>query len=158
MQCANLFQYPEDSERACRALAKKLEGLEIDTVVGPAVGAINLSYEMARALGTRSIFAEREAGKMTLRRGFSVKPGEKVVVVEDVVTTGGSVKEVVKLLKDLGADVVAVAVLVDRAAGTVDFGVPTHYLLSLEVKSYDATQCPLCREGIPTVKPGSRSL
>ena len=109
MQCAQLFQYPEATEKACRELAKNLKDLEIETVVGPAVGAITFSYEMARALKVRSIFAEREEGKMTLRRGFAVKPGEKVLVVEDIVTTGGSVKEVISLLQSFGADVVAVA-------------------------------------------------
>lgn len=158
MQCAKLFQYPEATEKACRELTKQLKGLEIETVAGPAVGAINLSYEMARALKARSIFAEREDGKMTLRRGFSVEPGEKVLVVEDVVTTGGSVKEVVSLLQSLGADVVGVAVLIDRSAGATDFGVPAHYLLSLEAKSYEPGACPLCKEGTPAIKPGSRSL
>ena len=113
---------------------------------------------MARQLGARSIFAEREDGKMTLRRGFTIKPGEKVLVVEDVVTTGGSVKEVISLIKELGGEVAAVAALVDRSGGKVDFGVPAHYLLDLEVKAYAPDECPLCKDGIPIVKPGSRKL
>jgi len=158
LQCAQLLQYPYATEKAVGELAKRFKEVGIETVVGPAMGGIIISYEMARQLGARSIFAEREDGKMTLRRGFTIKPGEKVLVVEDVVTTGGSVKEVISLIKELGGEVAAVAALVDRSGGKVDFGVPAHYLLDLEVKAYAPDECPLCKDGIPIVKPGSRKL
>jgi len=157
LQCAKLMQYPTETEKVCKHLKKSLKDLDIETVIGPAIGGVNLSYEMARALGCRSIFAERDAeGKMTFRRGFTLKPKEKVLVVEDVVTTGGSVKEVIDLAKDHEADVVAVAALVDRSGKKVDFGVPAHYLLEIEVKSYLPEECPLCKKGLPIEKPGSR--
>lgn len=158
LQCAQLLQYPDATEKAVGELAKRFKEVGIETVVGPAMGGIIISYEMARQLGARSIFAEREDGKMTLRRGFTIKPGEKVLVVEDVVTTGGSVKEVISLIKELGGEVAAVAALVDRSGDKVDFGVPAHYLLDLEVKAYAPDECPLCKNGIPIVKPGSRKL
>ncbi|HHY42724.1 MAG TPA: orotate phosphoribosyltransferase [Thermoanaerobacterales bacterium] len=158
LQCAQLLQYPDATEKAVGELAKRFKEVGIETVVGPAMGGIIISYEMARQLGARSIFAEREDGKMTFRRGFTIKPGEKVLVVEDVVTTGGSVKEVISLIKELGGEVAAVAALVDRSGGKVDFGVPAHYLLDLEVKAYAPDECPLCKNGIPIVKPGSRKL
>lgn len=158
LQCAQLLQYPEATKKAISELAKHFKNKEIQTVIGPAMGGIIISYEMATQLGVRSIFAEREEGKMTLRRGFTVKPGEKVLVVEDVVTTGGSVKEVISLIKELGGEVTAAAALVDRSGGKVDFGVPAYYLLDLEVKSYAPNECPLCKDGMPIIKPGSRKL
>ncbi|MBD5086343.1 MAG: orotate phosphoribosyltransferase [Clostridiales bacterium] len=159
MQSAKLFIDTKQSEIVCKALAEKLAGEKIDLVVSPAVGGILMGYEVARQLGVPNIFAERENGEMTLRRGFSVEKGAKVVVVEDVVTTGGSVKEVVKLVQGLGAEVVAVASLVDRSNGAVDFGVKYVNLISMEVVSYDPEECPLCKEGkIELVKPGSRQI
>jgi len=158
LQCAQLLQYPEATEKAVGQLAENFKDKSIDTVVGPAMGGIIISYEMGRQLGVRAIFAEREDGKMALRRGFTVKPGERILVVEDVVTTGGSVKEVISLVKELGGEVVAVAALVDRSGGKVDFGVPAYYLLSLDVKAYPPEECPLCKEGIPIAKPGSRKI
>jgi len=158
LQCAQLLQYPEATEKAIGELAKQFKDKDIQTVVGPAMGGIIISYEMGRQLGARAIFAEREDGKMTLRRGFTIKAGERILVVEDVVTTGGSVKEVVSLIKELGGQVVAVAALVDRSGGKVDFGVPAYYLLSLDVASYLPQECPLCKEGMPIEKPGSRKF
>ncbi len=157
MQSAKLFIDTKQSERVCKALAEKLEGEKIDLVVSPAIGGILMGYEVARQLGVPNIFAERENGEMTLRRGFSIEQGAKVVVVEDVVTTGGSVKEVVKLVQSLGAEVVAVASLVDRSNGAVDFGVKYVNLISMEVVSYEPEECPICKEGkLELVKPGSR--
>lgn len=159
VQCAKLFQYADTSEIICKELADKFAGEKIDVVVGPALGGVIMAYEMGRQLGVRNIFAERENGNMTLRRGFKVEKGERVLVCEDVVTTGGSVKEVIALLSDMGAEIVGVGSVVDRSNGKVDFGVPFHAVLSMEVTSYEEDNCPLCREGkIPAIKPGSRNL
>jgi len=156
MQCAKLFESAEISEKMSKELANKFSDIEIDLVVGPAIGGIILCYEVSRQLGVNNIFAERQDGDMTFRRGFSVEPDTKVLVVEDVVTTGGSVKEVVALLKALGADVVGVGSIVDRSNGVVDFGVRFESVLSMEVKSYTPEECPICKTGAALVKPGSR--
>lgn len=156
IQCAQVLQYPEYTSRLCGELARRYKAEEVDLVVGPAMGGIIVAYEVARQLGVKAIFTERENNLMTLRRGFTVKPGQRVLVVEDVITTGGSVKEVIDLVKNLNGTLVGVAVLVDRSAGKVDLGVRTESLLSLEVESYEAEECPLCKENIPLVKPGSR--
>lgn len=156
MQCAKLFQNADISEKFAKALADKFSGVGV--VAGPAIGGIILAYEVSRQLGVPNVFAERQNGQMTLRRGFTVEKGTRVLVVEDVVTTGGSVKEVVAMLKDMGADVVGVGSIVDRSNGKVDFGVPYEAVLSMEVVSYDADECPLCKQGIPAVKPGSRNI
>lgn len=156
MQCAKLFQHPYVAEKFAKELSEKFSG--IDLVAGPAVGGIILAYEVSRQMKVPNIFAERENGVMTLRRGFSVPQGARVLVVEDVVTTGGSVKEVIELVCQLGGEVAGVGSVVDRSNGTVDFGVPFHAVLSMEVVSYPPEDCPLCREGTPAVKPGSRGL
>lgn len=158
MQSAKLFVYPDEAEKLAAALAEKLAPYKPDLVVAPAVGGIILGYELARQLKVIDIFAERENGQMTLRRGFFIEKGCRIVVAEDVVTTGGSVKEVIALCKALGGNVVAVASVVDRSNGKVDFDVPYVPLLSMEVTSWDETECPLCKrgEGKP-YKPGSRN-
>lgn len=158
MQCAKLFVDPQKSEMLCKELAKILKEFKADVVVSPAVGGIIMGYEVARQLGVKNFFAERVDGKMTLRRGFSLEKGSRVIVVEDVVTTGGSVKEVIQLCQDAGCDVVAAASIVDRSNGKVDFSVPYKALLSMEVISYEADECPVCKSGIPLYKPGSRNL
>jgi len=158
LQCAKILQYPNLAEAICKDLAKNFEGQEIDVVIGPAIGAITLSYELARQLNCRSIFAEREDGIMKLRRGFKIEEGEKVLVVEDVITTGGSVKEVIELVKESGGEIVAVAGIVDRSGGKVDLGYPLKTLLTLNIETYEPDNCPLCREGILLVKPGSRKI
>ncbi|MEG0594414.1 MAG: orotate phosphoribosyltransferase [Christensenella sp.] len=158
MQCAKLFQYPDVSEKICAQLAEQFSDIEINLVVGPAIGGIIMAYEMSRQLGVKNIFAERENGKMALRRGFGVPKGAKILVTEDVVTTGGSVKEVMTLLREMGAEVVGVGSVVDRSAGNVDFGVPFRAVLSMEVKSYEADKCPICKTDSPLVKPGSRKI
>ncbi|WP_042317151.1 orotate phosphoribosyltransferase [Desulfofarcimen acetoxidans] len=155
-QCAQVLQYPRYCEILCRELAERYQGTKIDTVIGPAMGGITISYEVARILGARSLFTERENGLMTLRRGFTIQPGEKILVVEDVITTGGSVMEVIKLVRSAGGDVVGAGVLVDRSNGQVDLGVRTEALLVTSVVTYEPEDCPLCKEGIPAVKPGSR--
>ncbi len=157
-QCALVIQHPGYCGEMCRRLASRFAGEGVTAVVGPAMGGIVLSYETARALEARSLFAERENGKMVLRRGFKITPGEKVLVVEDVVTTGGSVREVIELVRGEGGDVVGAAVLVDRSGGQAGLGVRTESLLQIPAVSYSPDQCPLCREGIPYVKPGSRKV
>jgi len=159
MQCAKLFVDPKASELLCKSLAEKLNGEKIDLIISPAVGGILMGYEMARQLGVNNIFAERENGAMTLRRGFTLPENANVLVVEDVVTTGGSVKEVIELVKERGCNVTAVASIVDRSNGKVDFGVKFVNLISMDVVSYEPSECPMCKEGkTPAVKPGSRGL
>ena len=159
MQMAQVLQYPQHTETLCQHLVNPFKDQEIDVVISPAVGGILVGYETARALGVKNIFCEREQGKMTLRRGFELHQGQKVLVVEDVVTTGGSVKEVIKVVEEAGADIVGVGVLVDRSNGKVDFGYPFSSLLSLEIEAYEVEACPLCKEGsLPAIKPGSRGL
>lgn len=158
LQCAKMFQYPRYAEEITRALADKFNDQCIDIVVGPAIGGIILSYEMGRCLGAKAIFAEREDGRMTLRRGFEIPEGSKVLVVEDVVTTGGSVREVMEVVKNCGGQVVGVGAVVDRSGGTVDFGVRFHSVISMDVRSYAPEECPICKTGLPLVKPGSRNM
>ena len=157
MQCAQVLQYPRLAATLGEALASRFAGVEVETVVGPAMGGIIVAHEVGRALGVKALFAERQDGKMTLRRGFALKPGEKVLVVEDVITTGGSVQEVLAMVKALGAVPVGVGVLVDRSGGQVDFaGLPLHSLLSLPIAAFTPEECPLCAQGVPWEKPGSR--
>jgi len=159
IQCARLFERPEIAGRVCEALAQKLKNLGAELVASPAVGGIIMGYETARALGVPNIFFERQDGEMTLRRGFSVKEGAKVIVVEDVVTTGGSLLEVINKLQEMGADVVACAAVVDRSGGKASFPVPYVSLVSVDAQSFDADKCPLCSSGAGApIKPGSRSL
>lgn len=158
LQCAKIFQHTKYSEELCRALAEKFAGKGVELVIGPAIGAIQMSYEVSRHLGVKNIFAERENGKMTLRRNFTIEPGQKVLVVEDVVTTGGSVREVIDIVREHGGEVVGLGVVVDRTGGKIDFGVPLESVISMEVVSYEADECPLCKKGLPLVKPGSRQI
>ena len=158
MQCAKLLQYPDIAGKLCSQLAGYFADSGVSVVAGPATGAIIIAYEVARALGVRSIFTERENGIMSLRRGFNVSADDTVLVVEDVITTGGSVREVIDLMREKGAAVVGAGVWVDRSAGKIDFGVPLRSLISLEIESFDPQECPLCKEGkIPVIKPGSRN-
>lgn len=159
MQCAQVLKYPEYTEKLCKVIADDYRGSGVELVVGPAMGGILVAYEVAKQLGVPNIFAERENGKMTLRRNFSIEKGQKVLVVEDVVTTGGSVKEVIDIVKAAGGEVVGAGVLVDRSNGQVDLGVKLVPVLSMEVVSYAADECPMCKagEGEP-YKPGSRNM
>ncbi|MBT9171717.1 MAG: Orotate phosphoribosyltransferase [Syntrophomonadaceae bacterium] len=157
LQCARVFQYPEQAEKLCAELAARFSGQRIDVCLGPALGGVILAYETAKHLGCRAMFTEREQdGKMALRRGFRINPGERVLVLEDVVTTGGSVREVLELAGSLGGALTGVGAVVDRSGGSVNFGVPFVPLLRLEVETFSAADCPLCREGSAPVKPGSR--
>lgn len=155
-QCAKVLQYPIYTEQVCQPISDFFKDYEIDTVAAPAMGGIIVGYEVARQLGKRAIFAEREDKALVLRRGFSFNPGEKVLVCEDVVTTGGSVFEVIDIVRNAGAILVGVGFLVDRSNGKVQFGVPQVSSIKLDVVSYPPEECPYCKEGIPVVKPGSR--
>jgi len=157
-QCALVFQYPRHAETLCRAIADHFYQDEIQLVIAPAVGGIVVGQEIARLLGVRSVFTERVDGKMTLRRGFRIHKGEKVLVAEDVTTTGGSVKEVIDVVKAGGADPVSVAAVVDRSGGSINFGIPYFSLLKMNVNNYKPDQCPMCQSGSEPVKPGSRGL
>lgn len=158
IQCARVLQYPEYTALFAETIISGFKNEKIDFVVGPAVGGIVIAYEIGRQLGIPGIFTEREGGVMTLRRGFEIPSGAKVLVVEDVVTTGGSVFEVIKVVEQHGAEVLGVGFLVDRSGDNVDFGVKKQAVTSLNVKTYSPTECPMCREGSIAVKPGSRKI
>ena len=151
----NVLQHPAYTEKLCQAMAEKFKDQNIQTVVGPVTGGILLAHETGKALGTRAIFTERENGKMTFRRGFHLEPGERVLIVEDIVTTGGSIKEVLNVVKSNGGIPVGIGMLVDRSGGRVDFGgVPYEALVHLDVEAHKPEDCPLCREGVPMTKRG----
>lgn len=157
----NVLQHPEYTEKLCHEIAAHFKDKGVETVIGPATGGIILAQITGRALGTRAIFTEREKGVMTLRRGFTIAPGEKVLIVEDIVTTGGSIREVVDVVNKAGGDIVGVSLLVDRSGGKADFGVPkekVHPLLHLDVQTYKPEECPLCKEGIPMTERGSKHI
>ena len=159
LQCAKIFRHTQYSEELCAALAEQFKDERIDVVIGPAMGAVQMAYEVSRAIGCENFFAERENGEMTLRRGFAITPGMRCLLVEDVVTTGGSVKEVKKLVEDAGGIVVGVGSIVNRSGGKADFGVPYKAVIDVEVQAWEPTDCPLCKEGkMPAIKPGSRKL
>lgn len=157
-QCAKVLQYPEYTEIVCKIIADHFKNSEIDTVISPAMGGIIVGQEVARLLNKRSIFAEREEKKLILRRGFSLDEGEKVLVCEDVVTTGGSVFEVIDIVKNSGAVVIGAGYIVDRSNGKVVFGVPQVSAVKMDVVSYQPEECPLCKQNIPFIKPGSRKV
>lgn len=158
-QCAKVLQHPNWAQILCGEIAMFFKDHKIHAVAAPAIGGIIVGHEVARTLNARCVFSERENGVMSFRRGFEIKRDENVLVVEDVVTTGGSLKEVVRLCRDANANVIGVGFLVDRSNGTVEFGVPKYSLVSVDVVKYEPHQCPLCKEGkLPAVKPGSRIL
>ena len=151
----NVLQHPAYTAQLCAAMAEKFKDAQIETVVGPVTGGILLAHETGKSLGTRAIFTERVDGKMTFRRGFSLRAGERVLIVEDIVTTGGSIKEVIEVVKAAGAVPVAVSMLVDRSGGKANFGdVPSTALLTMDVETYSPDTCPLCAKGIPMTKRG----
>ncbi len=162
LQCALVLQHPSHAETLGRNLAGKLQelvpGKPIEMVISPAMGGVIIGHEVGRALGVPAIFTERENGAMTLRRGFHVDPGTRVVVVEDVVTTGGSTREVIELVRHAGCDVLAAGSIIDRSGGAVDLGVPRAALATMKVTAWPPDQCPLCAQGSPVVKPGSRAV
>lgn len=156
LQCALVLQNPDVSERIAKELAAKFAGTKIDVVVGPALGGVTLAYEIARALGVRGLFTERDDGKVVLRRGFAIGAGEKVLIAEDVVTTGLSTKEVIDVIKAHGGVVVGVASIIDRSDVKPDYGVKFESLAKVKVQTYKPEECPLCKQGSAAVKPGSR--
>jgi orotate phosphoribosyltransferase len=158
LQSALVLQQPELATRLCAALAEHFAGSGIEAVIAPALGGVFVSHETARALGVRALFAERVNGELTLRRGFTIGRDERVLVVEDVITTGKSTKETIEVVRRLGGTVIAAASLVDRSGGRAELGVPYRSLLTLNVPAYTPETCPLCKAGSVPVKPGSRGL
>jgi len=157
-QCAKVLQYPKYIEQLCSIIANQFKDYEIDAVISPAIGGLVVGQEVARQLNKKFIFAERENKNLNLRRGFSLNEGEKVLVCEDVVTTGGSVFEVIDIVKNNNAKVAGVGFIVDRSNGKVDFGFPQISTLKMEVISYLPDECPLCEQGLEIIKPGSRKI
>lgn len=156
LQCALVLQHPRHAEQLGRALAACV-GQAVDVVVSPALGGLIIGHEVARALGVRHIFCERDANRqMTLRRGFRIAPGERALIVEDVITTGGSSLEVAELVRRHGGTVAAAVSIIDRSGGSADLGVPRASLAVLSVEAWPPEQCPLCAQGLPVEKPGSR--
>ena len=153
-----VLQYPEYTAKVCAALAEQFANENVELVIGPVTGGILLAHEVGKNLGTRAIFTERENGKMTLRRGFKIKPGERVLIVEDIVTTGGSVFEVLDVVRQHGGEPVGVGILVDRSGNNVDFGIPAKALLHLTVPTYRPDSCPLCAQGQEITKRGSKNI
>ena len=156
LQCALVLQHPREAEACGSALAAKVRDLQATVVLSPALGGIVIGHEVARALGVRAIFAERQDGALTLRRGFSLDAGERVLVVEDVVTTGGSTRETMAVARAAGATVVGAAAIIDRSGGHQDLDVPFRALATIDLPTYQPEACPLCARGEPVVKPGSR--
>ncbi len=158
VQCALVLQYPLYAEKLANELSHFFLKIPVTCVIGPALGGVTLAYEVARSLKVRGIFAERKDGIMQLRRGFSLSDNESILVVEDVITTGGSVKEVISLLEKNNKKVVGVGSLIDRSVEKIDFGYPFHSLLRLPLRAFPPRECPLCKEGKPLSKPGSKKM
>lgn len=158
LQSALVLQQPDIATRLCVALAEHFRDKKIEAVIAPALGGVFVSHETARALGVRALFAERVAGELTLRRGFTIRPGERVLVVEDVITTGKSTKETIEVVKRAGGTVVAAGSLIDRSGAKAQLGVPYKALVTLDIPTYAPDACPLCKSGSTPIKPGSRGL
>ncbi len=158
LQCALVLQHPEHAASLCGEIAGRFKEDGPNVVVGPALGGIVVSYEVAGALGVRSIFCERRDGKMTLRRGFSVGRNDRVLVVEDVITTGASVKEIIEIMRGARAEVIGAAAICDRSSGPIDFGVRFESLIKLDIQNFSPEDCPLCKEGVAIQKPGSKMV
>jgi orotate phosphoribosyltransferase len=158
LQCALVLSHPADAEALGRALAERVRPLRPTLVLSPALGGVVIGQEVGRALGVRAIFAERQDGVLTLRRGFVIAETDRVLVVEDVLTTGGSTRETIDVVRTAGAQIVGVASIVDRSGGTARFDVPYESLLEISLPTYQPDACPLCAQGLPVVKPGSRPV
>ncbi|MDA1183755.1 MAG: orotate phosphoribosyltransferase [Acidobacteria bacterium] len=157
LQCALVLQHPREAEACGVGIASQVRDLGAQVVLSPALGGIVIGHEVARALGVRAMFAERQDGRLTLRRGFAFAPGEKVLVVEDVVTTGGSTRETVEVARVAGAEVVGAAAIVDRSGGQQSLDVPFSSLADISLPTHEPEVCPMCLKGLPVVKPGSRA-
>jgi orotate phosphoribosyltransferase len=155
-QCAMLMQYPDKTEKVVSIVAEKVKDLDIDVIVGPAMGGITAAYELGRQLNKRAIFTERENNVMTLRRGFTINPGEKILIMEDVVTTGKSSMETAKILEEHGGKVIGIGCIVDRKVS--DIQLPIYSSVELVFDTYDKENCPLCEDGSTPIKPGSRKF
>jgi len=158
IQCALVLQHPPVAEQLCSELAAKLRDLRASAVAAPALGGVIVAHEVARALGVRAVFTERQDGVMALRRGFSFAAAEPIIVVEDVITTGGSMRETITCVERAGGRVVGVGALVNRSDGATRWDLPSAALLNLDVRNYEPADCPLCKKGTPATKPGSRPL
>lgn len=156
VQCAKLLQYPDKAAKALSLVVNQVKNLDIDIVVGPAMGGIIVAYELARQLGKPAIFTERVDGKMTIKRGFQIEKGQKVLIAEDVVTTGKSAYEAIKVVEEHGGIIVGIGCLANRSSGDIKY--PLYFGTKLEIKTYDAENCPLCKNGLEIVKPGSRKI
>lgn len=150
-----IIHYPDKVEKLCKEIANKVKDVEIDVVVGPAYGGIALAYEVAKQLNKKFVFTQRKDDQMTVRSGFDIHSGEKALIVEDIITTGGSVKEVKELLESMGIEVVGVSCIVDRSSGKANFNCPLYSLAELSFETYEEENCPLCKSNIPLVKPGA---
>jgi orotate phosphoribosyltransferase len=158
LQCALVLQHPQHAEALGRAIADRTRDLRATIVLSPALGGVVIGQEVGRALGVRAIFCERQDGALTLRRGFVIAESDRVLVVEDVLTTGGSTRETMQVAKAAGGHVVGAASIVDRSNGTATFDVPFASLLAIDLPTYEPDKCPLCAQGLPVVKPGSRPV
>jgi len=159
VQCAKVLRYPDKAGIVLSEVVEKMKDIEVDLVVGPAMGGVIVAYELGRQMNKEAIFTEREDNIMKLRRGFEIEKGTKLIIAEDVITTGKSTKEVIKIVEEMGAIVVGVACLVDRTAKDVDMGVPVYSAVKLDIGTYDAEECPMCKDGKEElVKPGSRKI
>lgn len=156
VQCAKLLMHPEKAEKAVEYIVEKIKDIDFDIVVGPAMGGVIVSYELARQMGKPSIFVEREDGEMTLRRGFSIEKGQKVLVTEDVVTTGKSAYEAIEVIEKHGGVIVGIASIVDRSSGDIKY--PLYSAVEVNLNTYDKENCPMCKEGSTPIKPGSRKI
>lgn len=156
VQCAKLLQYPDKAAKALNLVVEKVKDLDIDIVVGPAMGGIIVAYELARQLGKPAIFTEREEGEMKIKRGFNIGKGQRVLIAEDVVTTGRSAYEAIKVVEEYGGIIVGIGCLADRSSGDIKY--PLYAGTKLEIKTYSVEDCTLCKEELPIVKPGSRKI
>lgn len=156
VQCAKLLMYPEKAAKAIEPVVKQLKEVDFDLIVGPAMGGIIVAYELSRQTGKPNIFVERENGEMKLRRGFSIKRGQKIVIAEDVVTTGKSAYEAIKVVEESGGEVVGIASIVDRSNGEIKY--PLYSGIKLDIQVYDEENCQLCKDNIEITKPGSRKI
>ena len=156
LQCAQALQYPKYAEQLCKALAEKCAEFTPETVIGPAVGGIIIAYEVAKFLDARAIFTEKREGVLAMGRGFGLRKGERVLVVDDVSTTGDSVNQTIKVAENYGGKVVGVGLLVDRSGGTIKYPVPDRNLLVMKMESWEKEKCPLCKKNIPLIDPDTR--